>query len=379
MRIGIDGRTLQDSQYSGVSEFTLNLLTEIFKSDHVNEYQLFYNSSHDIYSKLPNFEYKNVASEKFDYPNKLLNYGLLKPFGRPFFDKMLGGCDTFYMPHMNFFGLSGKCKLVITIHDLSFLRYPEFFSWRKNFWHKQIDIGKLIKRADKIIAISDNTKKDIIELFGVSPNKVTVIHSGIDHNYYVLDIGSKNVQSIKQRYGLPDRYILYLGTIEPRKNIDGLIRAFDEVKKFDNNDLKLVIAGGNGWKLEEVKKAFEKSPYKSDIKFLGYVDQADKPAIYNLATLFVFPSFYEGFGFPPLEAMACGLPVVSSYASSLSEILGNDAIYVDPYSQSQLVGAIKEGLNNHELREKLKTAGLERSRQYAWSKTASAYIDLIQK
>lgn len=379
MVIGIDGRTLQDAEYSGVPEYTSNILDEIFKLDSQNKYQLFYNSSHDIYSRLPKFDYENVASEKFDYPNKLLNYGLLKPFGRPFFDKLLGGCDAFFMPHINFVGLSDKCQLTLTIHDLSFLRFPEFFSWRKNFWHKQLNIGKLIRRADKLVAISENTKKDLIELFDVPAEKISVIYSGINSSFKIIEAKSADLLSVKRKYNLPDEFLLYLGTVEPRKNIDGLIKAFNEVKRLRQDNLQLVIAGGKGWKSAAVNNAYENSPYKSDISFLGYIDQADKPALYNLAKLFVFPSYYEGFGFPPLEAMACGLPVVASHASSLSEILGNAAILIDPYSQSQLVAAITEGLDNQALRQRLQAAGFKNVRLYDWPQAAQKYLEVFKK
>ncbi|MEI8361085.1 MAG: glycosyltransferase family 1 protein [bacterium] len=378
MIIGIDGRTLQDSNYSGVSEFTLNLLTGIFEIDTENQYRLFFNSSHNIEDKLPVFTSKNVSSEKYDYPNKLLNYFSLKPFGRPFFDQLLGGVDLFYMPHINFYGLSPKSKLVLTVHDLSFLRYPEFFSFRKNFWHHHLNLKKLLNRAEMIIAISENTKKDIVEIFDINPLKVKVIYSGLNKKNKPLIIDAGKTVAFKNKYQLASKYLLYLGTVEPRKNIDSLIYAFDQYKRSWPSALQLVIAGGDGWKFDTIMKAFNNSPNKKDIIFIGYVNEDDKQLLYNLAELFVFPSYYEGFGFPPLEAMACGVPTIASNASSLPEILGDAALYVSPYSVIEIAKAIESVLNSEKLLTSLINQGLDQASKFTWQNTSAQYLEIFK-
>src|SRR3989344_5403870 len=249
MKIGIDIRTLMDAQYSGVSEYTLNLIQNILKLDQKNDYRLFYNSAHDISNRIPRFDYPNVKIIKFNYPNKILNYIGFKMLGMPRIDKLLD-VDVFFMPHINFMAFSGKAKSILTVHDLSFLRYGEFFSLRKNFWHRMLNVKKMIKQADKIVAISESTKNDIVELYGADPAKIKVIHSGIGEEFKVIDRQDARMQEIKKKYGLPDKFILFLGTIEPRKNLEGLIIAFDRLrtKNAGLGDHKLVVAGGRGWK-----------------------------------------------------------------------------------------------------------------------------------
>ena len=379
MKIGIDIRTLMDARYSGVSEYTLNLIKEILKLDTVNEYRLFYNSFGDC-PNLPEFIEKNVKLVKYNYPNKVLNYLYFKFFNSPKIDKELG-VDAFFMPHINFIGLSEGTKSIITVHDLSFLRYPEFFSARKNFWHRMVNVKKLVKRFDFVVAVSENTKRDIVELCGVNSDKIKVIYSGIgEENRKITNHQLPMAKQIKNKYNLPDKFILYLGTVEPRKNVEGIIRAYNElrIKNHELEDYKLVIAGGKGWKSDNIYREWEKSKFKADIKFLDYVDGEDKVYLYNLAEVFVYPSFYEGFGFPPLEAMACGLPVVTSYASSLPEVMGDAALTVDPYNVNDIARALAEILTNENLRNKLIERGLKRAGEFTWRKTADEYLEILK-
>jgi len=404
MKIGIDIRALMGARYSGVSEYALNLIKEIIKLDDQNEYRLFYNSFGDC-PGLPEFNFKNVKVVKYGYPNKILNYLLFKFFNYPEIDKELEA-DVFFMPHINFIGLSSGARRLLTVHDLSFLRYPEFFSWRKNFWHKMVNVKNLVKRFDVIVAVSENTKRDIVELCGVDENKVKVIYAGVSGEYREITkprilmvdgrretvplapifAGEENadeekLSAVKNKYGLPDKFILYLGTVEPRKNIDGIIRGYNELRTMNHElgDYKLVIAGGKGWKSKNIYKEWELSKFKDDIKFLGYIDSADRAYLYNLAAVFVYPSFYEGFGFPPLEAMACGLPVVASYASSLPEVVGEAALMVDPYNINDIARALTEILTDDNLRKKLIARGLEQAKKFSWQKTAEEYLEILSK
>jgi glycosyltransferase involved in cell wall biosynthesis len=417
MNIGIDIRTLTDAQYSGVSEYTFNLIKEMLKLDAENEYQLFYNCFQEARGLMRTMaDLRGLAGANFKvvdyhYPNKILNYLLFKFFNWPKIDKKLGA-DIFFMPHINFIGLTppdhlcegGKKRLksVITVHDLSFLRYPEFFSWRKNFWHKMLNARKLLNRFDRIVAVSENTKRDIVELCDVSPDKVRVIYSGVGEEYKKmtndqfpiseqisnLNTEEKRLLAVKEKYNLPDGFVLYLCTIEPRKNVDGIIRAYSEVRsnrrrcgirKLEARNIKLVIAGAVGWRSKKVFQEWQKSKFKDDIKFLGYVEPADKVYLYNLASVFVYPSFYEGFGLPPLEAMASGLPVVCSFAASLGEVAGEAALMVDPYNIKDIAGALAEVLADEKLHNRLTARGLERARKFSWEKTAGEYLALFSK
>ncbi len=376
MTIGIDIRTLMDEQYSGVSEYTFNLLNAIFKIDNKNEYKLFYNSWHNISDRMPKFNYDNVKIVKTKYPNKLFNNILQKIFKTPKIDELLG-VDIFFMPNIGFISLSSRCKKIITIHDLSFLRYPYFFSLKRNLWHKIINVKKIIKNFDHIVAMSENTKKDIIELCKISEEKISVIYSGVSEKYYKID-DKKNIK-IKNFPNLPKKFILFLGTLEPRKNVDGIIKAYNKLRKNNNFDeYELVIAGGKGWKNKNIYNAFKNSKYKNDIQFLGYVDNKDKNYLYNLADLFVYPSFYEGFGLPPIEAMACGCPVIASSVSSLPEIVGSAGIMVNPHDISEISQAMNDILSDKNLQNKLSQKGIKKAKEFNWEKSAKKYLSCLK-
>jgi len=377
MKIGIDIRTLMDAHYSGVSEFTFNLLTNLFAIDKENQYKIYYNSGKDITAHLPKFNQSNVELIYTSYPNKIFNYLFLKIFKYPKIDQLLD-VDLFFTPHIGFVALSGKTRSIITIHDLSFLRYPKVFSFRKNFWHYMVNAKKLVNEFDEVVAVSHHTKKDLVEICKVQPEKVKVIHLGIGEDLKVIVKEDERLNQIKTKYGLPDKFILFLGTVEPRKNIEGVMRAFELYRKENSGtEIKLVIAGARGWKSESIYKLWERSEYKNDIYFIGYVDRKDKVYLYNLASIFVYPSFYEGFGFPPLEAMACGLPTITSYNSSLAEVVADAAILVDPFNIQEISTAMSQLLSNQLLYNKYKDGGLIRAKDFTWQKTAEGYLGLF--
>jgi len=393
MKIGVDIRTLMDKHYSGVSEYTNNLLQAIFIKDKTNKYKLFYNSYHDIADRIPKFDFPNVEIIKFSYPNKLLNYIFFKIFKWPKIDKKLGGVDIMFMPHINFIALSKKCKKIITIHDLSFLRFPYYFSVRHNFWQRNINVKKLLKKAEKIIAVSDNTKKDISDICKISPKKIQTIYSGINNNFKIIEAENEKLLIVKKKYNLPEKFMLYLGNLEPRKNIEGIIEAynvfrdqqymdlvhFEGSSEIAKNKISLVISGNPGWGYRGIYELSRKSKYSNDIFFTNYVDSEDKVYLYNLADIFIYPSFYEGFGFPPLEAAACGTPCIVSNVASLPEVMGKAAILVDPYNISEISQAINQLANNANLSNQMSKTGKQKASQYNWDKCAEEMISVFEQ
>ena len=379
MRIGIDIRTLMDAQYSGIPEYTLNLIKEILKLDKKNEYKLFYNSGKDISNRMPKFANNNAEIIKTNYPNKLFNNVMQRVLAAPKIDQFLG-VDLFFMPNIGFISLSNKCRKIITIHDLSFLRHPEFFSLKRNLWHKIINVKKIINKFDKIIAVSENTKNDLIDLCDVNSEKIKVIYHGVGGEYRVISPNSQKLNEVKNKYSLPNKFILYLGTLEPRKNVEGIIQAYCKLREENKNleIFKLVIAGGRGWKYKNIFKIWNKSKYKDDTIFLDYIDGADKVYLYNLASLFVYQSFYEGFGLQLLEAMSCGIPVVCGFASSLPEAAGEAAIMVDPYNIAGIAGAMEQILADNEFKNDLIKKGMAQAKRFSWGKTAEEHLKLFK-
>lgn len=391
MKIRLDARVLMDVNYSGISEYAANLLSALLKINKKNQYQLYYNSFISPEESLKKFTSENSVLIGTRYPNKLFNYLLQKLFAWPKLDKNLkgkGSVDLFFAPHLNFISLKKDTKFILTVHDVSFLRYPEFFSWRKNIWHKLLGIKKLIRRANQIVAVSENTKADLIELLGINPEKIEVIYSG--NNYSLKDkheaevknssVGENGLNYLKTNNIRPG-YFLYLGNIEPRKNISGLITAYNlwRSKQVEAESHQLVLAGKKGWRYRRIFRDWKKSPYKQDIKFLGYVNNQEKAWLFQKASAFVYPSFYEGFGFPPLEAMYFDLPVVSSNVSSLPELLGDSALLINPYNPEEIAEALEIITKDKVLRERLIKKGGERVAEFSWEKAAQKYLELFTK
>src|SRR3989344_2802084 len=309
MTISIDIRVLGSKVKSGIEEYTESLLAHLVPLDKKIKFKLFFSSWR---SDLPDYDWMslpNVEIKKYRFPNKFLFYSS-SFLNLPFVDKLIGGVDVFFSPHFFLTSLSPECRRVTTFHDLSFIHYPEFFSWRKRLWHNfEMRPFWQSRFSDKIIAVSESTKNDLISFYGVDPAKIEVIYSGVS-------LGAGNVDKEKLRQfradnGLPERFILFLGKLEPRKNLIGIIRAFNLVKnKKEFNDLSLVVVGSEGWLYEDIFAEANQSPYKKNIIFRDHITDKDRLLFYNSASVFVYPSFFEGFGFPPLEAITCNVPTI---------------------------------------------------------------------
>ncbi len=374
MKIGIDIRPLNIDRKSGVEGYITNLLESLFKLDNKNEYKLFYNSFRENNLAELNFDKKqNVKIYNFNYPNKVLNFSL-NYFKYPKIDKMIEGVDIFFQPNILFNSLSNDCKNVLTFHDLSFITHPKYYSWKRRVWHRLINAKRLAQRADGIIAVSKSTKNDLVEIFNINPDKIEVIHSGIDKSGY---FNKMEQNKIMEKFKLPSKYFLYLGVLEPRKNIINIISAFEKFKKYKINNYKLVLAGSKGWLSKKIINKIKASKYKKDIILYGFVDEKLKKYLYQMADIFLFPSFYEGFGFPPLEAMAAGTPIITSTVSSLPEICGKAALYVDPYNTMELFKMILNICENNDLRENLIKSGNEQVEKFYWEKSARKTLEFF--
>ena len=370
MKIGIDVRVLGQNEYGGVNEYIKNIIPLMIKNEE-HFFYLFYssfrNKNIDIEGILEIQNSSNVKIYKFKYPNKILFFASYFNFLK--FDKIMkiNDLDLFFSPHILPVSLTKNIPLVKVFHDVSFVNFPYFFDIKRRLWHFLVQPKKQAEKASFIITPSKYIKNEIIELYKINPSTIEAIPMGVrnykNNNYY-------NKQELKKACSIPDKYILSLSTLEPRKNIPNLIRAFDiACQDKIMKDIHLVIAGGVGWKYKNIIKEYEKSIYKSRIVITGAVDEKYKKSIYKNAILFVFPSFYEGFGLPPLEAMSQGIPVISSFAGSLPEVVGGSAMLVDPHNISLIAKSIIEVISTKQLQEEMKKASLNRVKNFSWYQT----------
>ncbi len=375
--IGIDIRVLVLGRRTGVEEYLLNLLPRMIEKNPEITFRLFYNAWHKQKLDYPWLDSPNVELHERSIPNRPM-FAAHALFDWPKVDKLIGGCDVFWSPHMVNVALSKNIRHVITVHDLAFERYPEFFNKEKLWWHKYLMTPRhQLSGAHHLISVSHSTARDLQNFYSIPKERVSVVYPGVSSAYKPMQYPDTVLYPCRDKYGLPEHFILYFGTIEPRKNLIGLIRAFEILKKRDNIKAKLVIAGTKGWLYGGILKAAETSPFVDDILFTGFIADEDKPALYNLADIFVYPSFFEGFGFPPLEAMACGIPVITSNRASLPEVCGDAAILVDPYRPAEIAEATPTLFNNPQAREILVRRGVERAKMFSWDACAEKTMRIL--
>ena len=357
MKICFDYRM---KNWSGIGRYCSNLINELITLCNDNDFSILSNDNKENItcdvkiSKSPVFS----IMEQIEIP--LLN--------------IKNKIDLFHSPHF-VFPVFGANKLILTIHDLTPFIFPKDFSIFARLYIKfMLNIAKY--KADKIIVVSENTKKDLIRLFKFLDSKIKVIYHGVDSKFHPIEESSK-IKFIKEKYKTGENFILYTGNIKPNKNVSRLIEALAIINK--NRDIKLVIAGKKYAVYHKVLKEIEENNLNENVIFTEFVSDEDLVLLYNAATVFVYPSLYEGFGFPPLEAMACGVPVITSNTSSLLEVVGDAAITIDPYDVNGLASAITSVLENPDLQRELRIKGLLRAKSFSWSKAAKETYDLYEE
>jgi glycosyltransferase involved in cell wall biosynthesis len=271
-----------------------------------------------------------------------------------------------------------QARTILTVHDLTFMRLPQCAEAGLRAYLNKV-VPRSIERADLVLADSQSTKNDLVELLGISPDKIEVVYAGVERRFRPME-GERALQRVKKRYGLDFPFILSLGTLEPRKNFTGLIEAYalmrDKGKEVKDRELKLVIAGGKGWLYDEIFARVKELGMENEVIFPGFVADEDLPALYNLAKLFAFPSLYEGFGLPPLEAMACGTPVVTSDRPSLPEVVGEAGLMVKATDSQELAKAMERGLTDKNLRREMREKGLKQAAKFTWEAAAGKLLDV---
>jgi glycosyltransferase involved in cell wall biosynthesis len=268
--------------------------------------------------------------------------------------------------------LMGSCRQVITVHDLSFLRYPEFFRPGNRLYLRTMT-GVACRRADAVIAVSDFTAREVVELLGVGAGRVTTIYHGLAPRFRPLP--EEDVARFRQEGGLPDRFVLFMGTLEPRKNLVQLVRAF---ARLQDPDLHLMLVGARGWYYESVFAEVERLGLADRVHFPGYVPAETQAFWYNAAHAFAYVSVYEGFGMPVLEALACGVPTLTSSTTSLPEVGGDAVVTAPPGDESALVESLDRVIHDVALRTQLRQQGMRRAASFSWDKAASQTADVYR-
>jgi len=277
------------------------------------------------------------------------------------------GVTLFHAPHYVLPPLV-RCRSVVTIHDCIHLMFPQYLPNRFAFGYARTSIGLAARRATRVLTVSESSKRDILRFVDTEPEKIAVIYNAYDERF-AIDPAEEDVVRVRERYQLQDEFVLYAGNVKPHKNLERLIDAFHIVRNRGLDHLKLVMIGDEISKYTALRRAVHRHQLHKYVRFLGYVPEETLAVMYRLAGVFVFPSLYEGFGLPPLEAMASGTPVVTSNVSSLPEVAGDAAVLVDPYDPHAIADGIYRVLTDADLRKDLRRKGVARAGQFSWEQS----------
>ncbi len=378
MRIGVD-YTAAVWQGAGIGRYTRALVRELLEVDQSNEYVLFFPRGLPR-RPAPFLEHQERLSQIHPY---------LQPRSIPLTDHwtavlwhrlrlpvpieaVCGRLDLYYSPDFVLPPQLGGHR-VLTTHDLAFLTHPECAVPRLEWYYRAVQ--RSIRTAELVLADSESTRRDLVRLLEVDPARVEVLFSGVGPAFRPIEDRAP-LEAVRARYNLPERFLLSVGTVEPRKN---LIRLFEALAGLPQElRVPLFIAGRPGWLYEDTFAAANRLGLHEWVHFLGFVPDEILPALYNLAIALAYPSLYEGFGLPPLEAMACGTPVLTSRTASIPEVVGHAAVLVDPLDVASIREGLRRLLEDSILRAHLRQAGLQRARQFTWRKAAERLRELMQ-
>lgn len=353
-------------QGGGIGRYVRELVSALAQLDHNTDYRLFVSGVKDRASLInlgDNFTWK---------PTRLAPAWLARIWHRarlPFpVEWYTGQVDIFHATDFVLPPVKQNTKTLLTVHDLSFVRVPET---ARPSLRRYLDavVPRSTARATHILADSRATKADLIDLYNIAPDKITVLYSGVDSRFSPVTDDAALIR-VRNKYNLGSRpYIFSVGTVQPRKNYGRLIEAVASLR-MQNHDIDLVIAGGRGWLEDPIYGTLKRLTMQDHVHFTGFVDDADLPTLYSGAICVGFPSLYEGFGFPVLEAMACGTPVVTSNVSSLPEVAGDAALMVDPHDTDALTTALQQLIGDSALRNQLVTRGFAQAKRFTWENSA---------
>jgi glycosyltransferase involved in cell wall biosynthesis len=358
MRIAIDARKLRDF---GIGTYIRNILIELSRLDRATDYV--------VLCRPDDLDSGDVLGQNFRMvPETAPPYSVAEQFRIPL-ALMREGAHLLHEPHYVLPPLV-RCRSVVTIHDCIHLMFPQYLPGPLAHVYAKASMWSATRKANRILTVSEASKRDILRFFEVPPEKVVVIHNAIDERF-LAPADPERMALVRQRYQLDHPFVLYVGNIKPHKNLVRLIEAFARVRQQSPGPLTLLIIGDEISKLPVLRRAVHNHKLHKHVRFLGFLPDDMLAALYRLASVFVFPSLYEGFGLPPLEAMASGTPVVTSNVSSLAEVAGDAAMLVDPYDVGAIADGIRRVLTEPALAARLRERGLRRAREFSWDEAAA--------
>jgi glycosyltransferase involved in cell wall biosynthesis len=356
VRIGIDARKLHDF---GIGTYIRNLLRQLSRLDRDSEFV--------VLCRPDDRESLASLGENFrPLPETSRNYSIAEQLTVPLALRR-EKVTLFHAPHYVLPPLV-RCRSVVTIHDCIHLMFPQYLPNRLALTYARASIRLAARHATRVMTVSESSKRDILRFVDLPPDKIDVIYNAYDERFGI-EPREEDVVRVRERYQLHDEFVLYAGNVKPHKNLERLITAFHLVRQRGLDHLKLVLIGDEISKYAALRRAVHRYQLHQYVRFLGYLPEETLAVMYRLSGVFVFPSLYEGFGLPPLEAMASGTPVVTSNVSSLPEVAGDAAVLVDPYDPEALADAMTRVLTDEALRKDLRRRGLERARQFSWEQS----------
>jgi len=387
LRIGIDFVPMLSEGWSGVEQYFFYTLKALLEEDKKNTYVIFYVDYKNYKERFEKFLQKNPWFKRvpnlevvsLPWRGSILSLQFSwKVFRKPQIDKICGGLDVMWLPAPRFIPLSRACRRVTTFHDLSFFIYPQFYSLKSRLWQWQANYPQVARNSDRIIAVSENTRKDLVNFFKVDPHKIRVIYEGVAPQYFVK-FSPNFLRKLEEKFKLPQKFIYFVGSLEPRKNLSLLLNVLNELKSKLSDKIYLVVSSSKRWLTDSFFTDLNRLRLEERVVLTGPVNEEEKIGLLQLSSVFAFPSFYEGFGLPVLEAMACGVPVVASNVSSLPEVAGEAALQVSPHDKEAWVQALRSILSDRALAAHLQEEGIKRARLFSWQKTARETLKVFRE
>ncbi|HCJ52486.1 MAG: hypothetical protein A2898_02775 [Candidatus Kerfeldbacteria bacterium RIFCSPLOWO2_01_FULL_48_11] len=369
MRLVIDARVLGEKAQSGITHYARELIRHLSPLVEHDEVTLFSSGMRGPVSVSDTLLKKHLR-----VPNKILGV-MSVVLGIPRIDRIAGGAEAVFLSNLHFANVSRTCKLIVTVHDLSFHHFPSMYSLRGRLWHVLVRPLHLLSRADAVITPSEATKRDLVEVYKLDAGRIHVIPPGIDLSPYE-ETSEHAAVEMRSRLGVMGKYILGIGGFDERKNISAAVEAYKRMPETIRKDVAMVIIGQTLWREHRSERA--RILTTPGVRFLGFVSEAEKIALLKGAVALVYPSLYEGFGFPILEGFAAGTPVVTSNVASLPEVAGDAALLVDPLKPDEIAASLTLIINDAALSARLCEAGKKRVREFSWDRTATATYDIIK-